>query len=344
MKHELFLARSDKKYPRNSEGDLIELADGRLLVAWSRFYGGWEDHAACEIAARVSSDRGLTWSEPYVLQKNTGKQNVMSVTLLRLRKDNRIAFFYLAKNTDSDLRSFVRYSNNCKCGTWSGPVCATPAPGYHVVNNARVIQLNSGRILIPVSHCLDISKNYSEFKNFCFISDDSGRTWRQGKGKTGFPDTHADEPGLVELKDGRILMVIRCALGRIYYSWSGDGGDTWSEPQRTEIKAPCAPATIKRIPSTQDLLLIWNNNPLAEKAKWEDRTPLTSAVSKDEGRTWQNIKDIEQDPGYSYAYTSVTFIDENAYLTYYYWGRGKKGFEDTSLKLNIIPVSWFYSL
>ena len=72
--------------------------------------------------------------------------------------------------------------------------------------------------------------------------------------------------------------------------------------------------------------------------------PLTSAVSKDEGRTWQNIKDIEQDPGYSYAYTSVTFIDENAYLTYYYWGRGKKGFEDTSLKLNIIPVSWFYSL
>ena len=32
------------------------------------------------------------------------------------------------------------------------------------------------------------------------------------------------EPGLVELRDGRVLQIIRTQLGRIYRSFSGDGG------------------------------------------------------------------------------------------------------------------------
>jgi|GEM_PF-3255418 len=35
--------------------------------------------------------------------------------------------------------------------------------------------------------------------------------------------------------------------------------------------------------------------------------------------------------------------NSDVYLTYYYWGRGKKGFEDTSIKLKVLPLSWFYS-
>ena len=37
--------------PRNSEGSMVELADGRLFFAYTRFYGGDEDHSPATIAA-----------------------------------------------------------------------------------------------------------------------------------------------------------------------------------------------------------------------------------------------------------------------------------------------------
>ena len=48
--------------PRNSEGSFVALRDGRLLFAYSRFYGGAADDSPSRVALRVSADRGLTWS------------------------------------------------------------------------------------------------------------------------------------------------------------------------------------------------------------------------------------------------------------------------------------------
>ena len=70
----------------------------------------------------------------------------------------------------------------------------------------------------------------------------------------------AQEPGVVQLKDDGLLMFCRsrdCQL----VSRSGDGGETWSPLlERSNISQPTAsPASIERIPSTGDLLLVWNN-------------------------------------------------------------------------------------
>ena len=48
--------------PRNSEGDFIQLADGRLLFVYTRFSSGGSDHDQADLVSRVSSDQGLTWS------------------------------------------------------------------------------------------------------------------------------------------------------------------------------------------------------------------------------------------------------------------------------------------
>ena len=40
--------------PRNSEGDIIELKDGRLCLIYTRFTGGGGDHAAADLAMRIS--------------------------------------------------------------------------------------------------------------------------------------------------------------------------------------------------------------------------------------------------------------------------------------------------
>lgn len=74
-----------KEFPRNSEGAVIERADGSLLLVATRFYGGAEDEAEAHLAARESRDGGRTWTAPVVVQENIGARNVMSASLARGR-------------------------------------------------------------------------------------------------------------------------------------------------------------------------------------------------------------------------------------------------------------------
>ncbi len=324
---------------RNSEGDIVELKDGRLLLAWSKF-SDRQDHASAVIAAKTSADGGRTWEEEYVLQENVGERNVMSVSFLRL-DSGEILFFYAVKNSHSDLHFYVRISKD-EAETWSDPVKVTSVDGYNVMNNDRAIQLSSGRLIAPVAHCKAIDKHYDEQKVICYLSDDKGQTWRRAKGEASIENAAAMEPGVVELKDGRVFMIIRTKLDRIYKSYSDDGGETWTTPEPTELVAPAAPASIARIPTTQDLLIIWNNNPEGYDAGWKGRNPLTSAISKDEGESWIHVRNIENSPDCGFGYTSITFVDEQAYLTYYKWKQGAPGFQNTDLMLRVIPIRWFY--
>ncbi|MDX9754126.1 MAG: sialidase family protein, partial [bacterium] len=296
----LTVCPSSESNPRNSEGDIVVLKDGSLLLAWTRFQGR-EDHDTAVIAAKKSTDQGRTWGEDFVLQENFARQNVMSVSLLRIQSD-KILLFFLEKNADDDLQVWVRASED-EAKTWNAPQRITQGGGYHIVNNARVIQLRSGRILVPIALTPHISSLGGKQRCFCYYSDDDGVTWHVGAGDTGTGNTPAMEPGLVQLKDGRVMMIIRTVLDRIYQAYSGDGGLTWSDATAMDLVAPAAPATISRVPWTGDLLMVWNNNPLGYKAGWQGRSPLTTALSRDEGKTWEEVRDIESIPQSGYGYT-----------------------------------------
>ena len=330
------VALSNKEFPRHSEGSIVELKDGTLLLAWTRFYGGAADAASANIAAMTSKDGGKTWREPYVIQENTGKQNVMSVSLLRL-KSRKIGMYYLEKNAGDDLRVYQRYSSD-EAKTWSPPQEVTLQPGYHVMNNDRVVQLSTGRIICPVSYSLDISKPHSAV-SFCLYSDDEGKTWHRSIPDLHAPQRGAMEPGVAELANGDLLMILRTQVGTIYESTSKNKGMTWSEAKPSKVKAPEAPATIKRIPGKKDLLLVWNSEFEEGKGHGGLRTPLTAAISKDNGKTWINAKNIESDPTHTYAYTSIAFVKDRVLLTYYdtpgQWSA-------LSLRFRSIPLAWFY--
>ncbi|MFW5914884.1 MAG: sialidase family protein, partial [Planctomycetota bacterium] len=135
--------------PRNSEGSIVELDDGRLLLAYSRFTGGGADAATAHISARISDDGAHTWGDDCVLQECVGDLNVMSVSLLRLQSGD-IMFGYMIKNAWDDCRLYVRRSSD-EMKTFSEAVCATDQRMYHVINNDRVVQLSSGRLLVPAA-------------------------------------------------------------------------------------------------------------------------------------------------------------------------------------------------
>ena len=252
--------------PRNSEGAFLPLRDGRILFAYSRYYGdSSNDNAPADIAARYSSDNGRTWTtNDEIIVRNEGGLNVMSVSLLRLQS-GEIALFYLRKNSTTDCRPVLRRSFD-EGRTWGEPTdCITDEVGYYCLNNDRVIQLKDGRLLFALAlHTWTNGSFDHAGKALVYISDDNGVTWRRG---TPVPDVRssdgrryaAQEPGVVELKDGRILMWIRTNGGCQYMCHSADRGETWSEPKPSALVSPLSPASIKRLP-TGDLLALWNDH------------------------------------------------------------------------------------
>jgi hypothetical protein len=321
--------------PRNSEGSFVALADGRILFAYSRYRGerDWADHATADIAARVSADGGRTWSEEdRILVPNEGRCNVMSASLLRLA-DGRIALFYLRKNGLRDCRLWMRTSTD-EAATWSEPVLCIPAPGYFVVNNDRMVQLASGRLVVPAAlHRArregdDFEGNALDERGIVmfFLSDDAGQTWRESQDWLAFPGkcrSGLQEPGVIERQDGTLLGWCRTEDGWQYETESADGGETWSVPRRSPFRGPCAPLSIKRMPGTGHLLAVWNDHsaltthrPTDWKQSSWGRTPLTVAVSRDDGRSWETVGDVETDPTHGFCYTAIEFTDDAVLLAY----------------------------
>ncbi|WP_245729200.1 sialidase family protein [Niabella drilacis] len=297
----------------------MTLKDGRILFVYSRYTGkNAGDHAPAYLAGRYSSDGGKTWSgRDEVIVTQEGNMNVMSVSLLRLR-NGTIALFYLRKNSAVDCIPVVRFSTD-EAKTWTTPVdCITDQKGYFVLNNDRVIQLKDGRLMMAVArHSRPSDAKWRETGAlFAYYSDDNGKTWVPGKQVNTPAGIITQEPGLVALKRGRIMMYIRASGGTQYVSYSNDRGATWSTATSYNLKSPLSPATIERIPSSGDLLAIWNNNDGSIPAIKGRRTPLTVAISRNEGRSWEKITGIETDTDGWYCYTAIHFYKKSVLLSY----------------------------
>ena len=191
----------------------------------------------------------------------------------------------------------------------------------------------------PVSWSEDVSQRALPLRNVIFFSDDDGRTWTRGKGMVDCPKRGAMEPGVVELKDGRVLQVIRTQMGQVWFSFSTDSGDTWSVAVPSGITSPESPSTIARLPGGGELLLIHNPNIERGVSAIKSRTPLVPRISQDEGLTWSDPKVIEPSPHFIHAYTSVTFDRDRALLTY--WVAPSTNWTPISLRFRSISVDWF---
>jgi hypothetical protein len=317
----LLVIEPNKENPRNSEGDIIELKDGRLCLIYTRFTGGSGDHAAADLAMRTSGDDGMSWSDDKVVVQHPGGLNVMSVSLLRLAS-GQIALFYLRKTSREDCRPLMCISTD-EAATWSkSTVCITDKVGYYVLNNDRAVQLRNGRLVLPVAwHQGPGQDRDTAGVIMCYISDDNGKTFRRSKDsfKGYAPDGRritVQEPGVVELKDGRLMMFMRTNAASQYISYSQDGGETWSKAQPSMLISPLSPASIKRIPWSGDLLCIWNDHSGIHRYPRGRRTPLCLAISKDEGKTWSKSEIIEDNPDGWYCYTAITFVKNRALLSY----------------------------
>ena len=340
------------EFPRNSEGSVAIFPDGRWLLAWTAFYGGFHDSSPAHIMGKWSSDKGETWGEPFVLVENHGNRNVMAACIAVLR-DGSVGLHYNSTDDESCSKSWPFYRRSTDGGQTFSPYTAMVDMerwrGFPV--NQRLLELSSGRLLVPLSLGSMSGTETGWGVVVAAYSDDMGESWKLSSNTVSVMGTveqggsmpnGVEEPVAFEKRDGTIMFLMRNRLGTIYAAESSDGGETLSESYDTGLESPTAPSSVGRIPSTGDVLLVWNKARPNVPGSGDPRTPLTSAISRDEGKTWGNFNDLAADTNRTYMYPALAFDGDTVLVLYSEGGMAGARWSNTSLKLARVPYRWFY--
>lgn len=319
---------AEKKNLRNSEGAFLRLGNGNLIFVYSRFRDESAADAAASDLCRITFDGELNEKSTDILLKceDEGAMNIMSVSLLCMENGD-IGLFYLVRKNESDLKMYLRRSSD-EGKTWSDRVLCTDGKFVFVVNNDRVIRLKSGRILIPAAAHPVTETRYSEIAQMTFFySDDDGRTWQESAERVALPssyrncETGLQEPGVIELSDGKLMGWARTDLGRHYQAFSEDGGEHWTMCEPSVFTAPNSPLSMKRLPDGA-ILAVWN--PIPEyngRTKVTDyfqggRCPLVLAFSWDNGEHFSEPIAFESEESRGYCYCTIFFTESDLLLAY----------------------------
>ena len=139
------------------------------------------------------------------------------------------------------------------------------------------------------------------------ISEDQGKSWSihpipfshiEIKEAKEFGADGVIQPALWQSSPFDFHCLMRSSKGYIYRSDSGDGGQTWCEAY--PISLPNNNSGISLV-KTDGKRLVLAYNPV--NANWGIRSPLSIAVSEDNGGTWTKCLDLETEPAeFSYPY------------------------------------------
>lgn len=224
--------------------------------------------------------------------------------------------------------------------SWEGPKALCASPGCYYVHNGRILQLSSGRILIPANwvppeaYGKDIE---TSDRSGAFYSDDNGETWKESNWIcASTPGDHLAESIAVELPDGRVKCFMRSTSGYMRQAVSNDKGVTWQAEYATSLRMPCSPFTVKKDPYSGNYYAVWIHSFPAPVYQYP-RCPLSLAVSRDGTETWEFLRDIESDPACNYGYPVMEFSGERIMMLYYVNPHGR-GFdsERNRIKLTIL--------
>jgi hypothetical protein len=304
------------------------LKDGRLLLAYTSYTP--DGH----LRGRYSNDQGKTWTAEFtLLAKPAEGEEAYYGHPSFLRLDNGqllMSYIYVSGSMPRYGQAYYRRSND-EAKTWSEQFVVTPNQGYNLLHNDKLIQLSSGRIIAPIEMELrEEGGDHRGFVSYVSYSDDNARSWWQSKNLVNVLPVEAQEPHVVELKDGRLMMLCRTYSGYVVRSYSDDQGASWSPGEHLKnlsLPPNSSALNVKRIPSTGDLLLLRCSGGVERR-----RTPFVSAISKDEGQTWTDERVILGDSNDDYGYPSILFLDDKAIISFH---------RRDGLYVARIPIDWF---
>jgi sialidase-1 len=274
-----------------------------------------------------------------------GDLNVQAPALCSLPSGELLLICLRAHARDSSTMCLFRSKDMGKTFKEAGTVWDRSNGQWLQGGASSLVQLSSGRLLLPF-HGGDGDQWSQHNVVRCFLSDDEGHSWRLNNSVIDLPMRGAMEASVAELENGRLAMSLRSQLGAVFLSYSDDGGETWSLPQTSGLRAPESCTCLRRVPGSKGLVLFWNDSLYDPGHEWRhygERCPLSAALSCDGGRTWRKLSDI--DTGAQFTNLDCTFTrDGSAIVTYYVYQIGQESplpDRDLGLKAAILPVEWF---
>ena len=318
--------------PRGMMGDFVFLKDGTLVVSYTK------DGAIMGIN---SPDQGKTWGEPYVLvaKPQFGPGYFCHPSFLRLANGQILNAYIYSTGAETPYfgQHYLRRSAD-EGETWSEQLCMTPHPGCVFIHNDRLMTLSTGRILSIGEYkaYMPSRSDHNGYVALAFYSDNDGYGWQVSRNNVDMYPIEAQEADAVELKDGRILMFGRTYNGHPFRAYSKDKGRTWSKGELIKdlVMETASNPSVRRIPSTGDLLFVWGSEASSEGVTTPRRCALTTAISKDEGKTFVHQRNIARDPEDDYGYQCIEFVGEDLAIIGYHCRDG--------LRVARIGIDWFY--
>lgn len=275
---------------------ITELPNGDLRAAWyAGSREGAKDVAIFTSRSLLGSDRWM-YPKMVVNTPNCSEGN----PVLFVDANGQTWLFYVTMYGDGWTRCKVYYLKSNTMGKrWDERNVLREELGWMTRN--KPLYLSNGDILLPV---------YDErsWSSMVMISGDGGETWNT-YGNLSSPKG-VIQPTVVQRGDGSLLMLMRSRDGEIWRSTSDDSGRSWEAAQPTELPNPNCSVDMVRLHSG-NIALVYNDTQ-------HGRTPLTVALSTDEGETWGYKRDLETERA-EYSYPAVIQTrDGGIHITYTY--------------------------
>jgi len=274
-------------YPSSHAANLLELKNGDVLCVW--FSGSWEGSSGVGIVMSRRPKGSRNWGATVLIDRHPGVSYQNPV--LFQEPDGTLDLYHSTQDADAGeanahVLHLVSHDNGA---TWTTPELLFGKPG--AFTRHPVVILDDGSWLLPLSYVTSAGIGAGSETNYSVteISRDHGATWKE----CVMAGTLARiQPSVVPLAPGRLLAFLRSRAGDFIYSSTSSDGCTWSRAKATVLPNNNASVQAFRLRDGH-LVIAFDNSSRAPGHGDGLRKPLSVALSKDDGKTWPYVRDIE---------------------------------------------------
>lgn len=303
---------------------LVETANGDLLCAW--FNGPGEGEPDTNIVLSRLPAGTDTWLEPVQLSSDARRSEQNPLLFVTPEDDVWLLHTSNEPHDQSTSRVIRRVSSDGGL-SWERSEVLFDHLGSFIRNPVAV--LSNGDWLLPAYDCDKTAE-----RTVIRLSTDRGESWSVIE----LPDAVGQvQMSVVELSPGELVGYFRSrAADRIYRSVSKDNGRTWTSPERTALPNNNSAVQVLRLDDGRLVMVFNDSSAERDQFRWVDdgkggvrrktlRTPLTLALSEDDGATWPYWRNLqvqdeeyrENEFGYSYP-TLLQTRDGRLHVAYSY--------------------------
>ncbi|MFA6243627.1 MAG: sialidase family protein [Candidatus Hydrogenedentales bacterium] len=324
---------------------IAQMPNGDLLCWW---LSGSDNEPSTDnnVLAARSTDKGKTWGEPFILV--AAGEEAGALTFMHVTPGGKVIAFgaHWPSNLEYTVWHYFRMESTDNGITWSAqePVRIRESEDIML---ARPVLLKNGEYLLPTSFfekrpqpllapipalALAMSEaealalppdatpgakpdKFARHVHGCSVvttSDPELRTLQE-RGAVRNRPLGLLESTVVQLKDGRLVMLMRAEYGGfLWRTESNDNGRTWKDAWQTDIPNPTSLPVLIRLPDGRIALI--HNATGGVVGQRGNRDPLSIWLSNDEMESWYVKEDVIT--GGQLAYPCPIILDGKLVFSY----------------------------